>query len=334
MESAAAVVVRTTRRPGRVLMLSLVWAVALPAVRALSTAAPGGGTGVAELLRRHASDVSELRRVAADACTAPPSHDVFYLRYCLASPDDAAARAASLRTNLAWRATNDGAAVCDGATAAVAAALAGATWDNDPVRDAAPHAAIVNAYVSTRQILTTTSPRGDLVYCVRAGRIDDGALMAALGKDGDGVDTELAVARMVSFFLYCKEINAQVADRRSLASDRLVRLVTINDLAGVKLVGGDKSFRAALSQASTRANDLYPELSGPTLLVNLPPLLGALVKVFTPLFPPAVRKKLKFEKGVLDKNNELEDYLAGTGKARQEFENDLERLVYKSGDWD
>ncbi|KAK7241101.1 beta-1,6-glucosyl hydrolase [Aureococcus anophagefferens] len=38
-----------------------------------------------------------------------------------------------------------------------------------------------------------------------------------------------------------------------------------------------------------------PGLSGPTVLLNLPRLLGALVKLFTPLFPPAVRKKLKFD---------------------------------------
>lgn len=58
---------------------------------------------------------------------------------------------------------------------------------------------------------------------------------------------------------------------------------------------GDASFRKALAEASKKSNQLYPFLAGPTLLLNLPRLLGALVKVFKPLFPATVQKKLKFE---------------------------------------
>ena len=49
------------------------------------------------------------------------------------------------------------------------------------------------------------------------------------------------------------------------------------------------------------------------MLLNLPRLLGALVKLFTPLFPPAVRKKLKFDSFDIGNEDALLD--AG-GKAK------------------
>ena len=120
--------------------------------------------------------------------------------------------------------------------------------------------------------------------------------------------SEVSMDEMTDFFLYCKEINALVANMRSQptqTADQLITVLTANDLAGVKLIGGSATFRKALSAASTKANELYPNLSGPTFLLNLPMLLGALVKLFTPLFPEEVRKRLKFEQGPLKDVNEL-----------------------------
>ena len=47
--------------------------------------------------------------------------------------------------------------------------------------------------------------------------------------------------------------------------------------------------RITLPRASQRTASLYPGIAGPTLLVNLPALLGAIVKLFTPLFPKQAR---------------------------------------------
>jgi hypothetical protein len=136
------------------------------------------------------------------------------------------------------------------------------------------------------------------------------------------------IDQLVDFFVYCKEVNAIVANQRSLVSDKLVCLVTANDLSGVKLIGGDASFRTALSSASKVAAKLYPSLNGPTLLLNLPALLGALAKLFTPLFPPEVRKRLKFEQGPLAKVNDLMDVSYG-GSQRAEFLSAIDNMVYK-----
>ena len=66
--------------------------------------------------------------------------------------------------------------------------------------------------------------------------------------------SKVSIDQMVDFFLYCKEVNAMVADMRSVQSDALLKIVTCNDLKGVKLVGGSSDFRASLSAASKKAN--------------------------------------------------------------------------------
>ena len=88
----------------------------------------------------------------------------------------------------------------------------------------------------------------------------------------------VSVEQLVDFFLYAKQVNGLVANARSIEQDRLVSILTCNDLSGVKLVGGSAAFRSALSESSKQASEVFPRsLAGPTLLVNLPRLLSALV---------------------------------------------------------
>ena len=91
-----------------------------------------------------------------------------------------------------------------------------------------------------------------------------------------------------------------MANMRTEAGGKLVGVVTVNDLSGVNLFGSS-AFRDALSLSSKTAAPLYPGLAGPTILLNLPPLLNALVKLFKPLFPPVVAARIKFEQGPLSK---------------------------------
>ena len=142
--------------------------------------------------------------------------------------------------------------------------------------------------------------------------------------------SEVSVDEMAEFFLYCKEVNSIVANMKSEKTDKLVTVLTANDLLGVKLIGGDATFRKALSQASTQANDLYPNLPGPTFLLNLPKLLGALVKLFTPLFPKEVRARLKFAAGPL---KDVDDLVAispgGDAVSRNKFLTQIDDLLAK-----
>ena len=135
----------------------------------------------------------------------------------------------------------------------------------------------------------------DLVYIIRAAKIDDINLMSSATEE-----------QVIDFFLYAKEVCFQVADRRTRQSGRLVTVITANDLSGINIFG-DATFRKVLSATSKKAVRLYPMLAGPTLLLNLPRLLGSLIKIFKPLFPKSVQKKLKFEQGPLKDVADLQE---------------------------
>mmetsp|Transcript_11325 Transcript_11325/g.20820 ORF Transcript_11325/g.20820 Transcript_11325/m.20820 type:complete len:310 (+) Transcript_11325:53-982(+) len=272
------------------------------------------------LLTTHQSSIASLKDIATtiseNESVAPPS-DVFYLRYALNdSYDDDEQRIAALKSNLEWR-MNEGNTIVTSAYNAIQSAMEGGKWNNEPIRNAAPNAKIINEYLTTTQCITTSLPStNDLIYCIRAGKIDDKALMSAVSID-----------EMVDFFLYCKEVNAMVADMRSLQTDSLIKIVTCNDLKGVKLVGGSKDFRASLSAASKKANALYPSLNGRTLMLNLPSLLGPLVSIFKLLLPKAVTKRLRFENGPLKDVEDLRE-IADGGKGRDEFVDQVNALAY------
>lgn len=271
------------------------------------------------LISENADKISSLKEVAAAIASDAPEDDVFYLRYALTGADEEEMKS-RLEENVRWRSSGEGRLVCDAAKVAIEKATSGDDWNNDPVRAAAPYASVVNDFITEASIVTTSSRAGDLIYCIRAASIDDTALMNAI-----------SVENLAIFFLYTKEVNAAVANQRSIGSDRLVCVCTANDLSGVKVIGGSAEFRKALSAVSQRANELYPTLSGPSLLLNLPRLLTALVKIFTPLFPEEVRKKIKFARGPLSDVTALNEILAGSGgdgSKRDNFLTAVEELIY------
>ncbi|KAL3823629.1 hypothetical protein ACHAXA_005610 [Cyclostephanos tholiformis] len=290
----------------------------------LSNAASPSSPSLKSLLVANRERIASLRDIALSISndeSVSPSNDVFYLRYALDDSkknDDERARA--MRASIEWRSSEvGGRSIVTSARRAVidASSSPDGRWNNDPVRDAAPHSEYVSKYFDTEQCITTTLPTtGDLVYCIRAGKIDDVGLMSSISID-----------RLVEYFLYCKEVNSVVADMRSLENDRLVRLITCNDLMDVKLVGGSPDLRKALSAASKKANELYPTFNGRTLMLNPPALLGVLARLFTPLFPMAVRRRLKFVSGPLRDVVDLREISAG-GIGREEFVAQVDALAY------
>lgn len=227
----------------------------------------------------NANILPKLREIAP----SESGDEIFLLRFCLSENPEQA-----LQEAMKWRTSDVGMDICSSAKAAVEAATQdGSAWkDNDKVFASAPYAELIGQYITPENCITTTNAKGELVYCIRAGSIDDKGLMQ-----------KVTIDQLVDFFLYVKEVNSLVANLRS--EETLQRIITCNDLAGVKLIGGSADFRQALSQSSKIANTVYPNIAGPTLLLNLPSLLSALVKLFTPLFPDAVKQRLKFVQGPL-----------------------------------
>ena len=121
-----------------------------------------------------------------------------------------------------------------------------------------------------------------LIYAIRAGDIDDKALMSAV-----------TVEELADFFVL-EAINERACSAISKKTERWRPVTTVNDLAGVDLLG-DASFRNALSAASKRGSRAaLPGLSGPTR----PPkrcrgCSGPWSSLARPSFP-SVRAKLRF----------------------------------------
>merc|ERR1712195_5912 len=81
---------------------------------------------------------------------------------------------------------------------------------------------------------------------------------------------------MGDFFLYAKEIHSLVANARSKQSGRLCNVIFANDITGTRKPP-DALFGKALTASSKSFEKLYPGLAGPTMILNLPFILQALV---------------------------------------------------------
>ena len=240
---------------------------------------PSAPVNVNDLMKIHSSTISQLK---IDPRTAPKPDDtgitdLFYLRHILEfdvgqEEDDEGALnlLGSVQKTLSWR-RGAGRSICAAAASAIASATSsGSGWDNGPVVANAPHSDKISTYLTGDNVITTTDSSGDLVYCIRAGQINDKDLMA-----------KVTVEEMSDFFLYAKEVNTAVADKRSMETGKLCRICTANDLSGVNLFG-DASFRKALSMSSTKASEVYPAISAETFLLNLPTVRATKTQSRTP----------------------------------------------------
>jgi CRAL/TRIO domain len=285
----------------------------------LASPSSSSNLSMAALRTAHATTtVPKLQRLAP----SESGDEVFLLRFCTCDDPEQA-----LREAMKWRTSPTGADICASAKLAVSEAICGTNkkkWDNDPVFARAPYASLIGQYITPANCITTTSRSGQLVYCIRAGSIDDKKLMGAVTID-----------QLVDFFLYVKEVNWQVANLRSTSGGDddgavLQTIITCNDLAGVKLLGGSADFRTALSKSSKLAATIYPGLAGPTLLLNLPTLLSALVQLFTPLFPESVKARLKFAQGPLKDVKDLRQIASSStdnNPVRRQFLDQLETAL-------
>ena len=255
------------------------------ATRLQATVAEATGGANAKLIDDLASRTKDARSLADDLIPCDDDADLkIWLARFLGDDGDVDAAEAKVRESIEWR-TGEGKKICEAARDAVNEATSEGAWTNKPVQEKAPHGSKINAFFAEGRVMNLRNKAGDgLIYAIRAGDIDDKALMSAV-----------SVEELAEFFLYAKAINERACASLSKRTGALATVTTVNDLAGVDLLG-DASFRNALSAASKQGDAYFPGLSGPTVLLNLPRLLGALVKLFTPLFPESVRAKLRFER--------------------------------------
>lgn len=249
---------------------------------------------MAGLLAKYGGTIKGIREGCAELLE--DQDDEYLLRFAIEHKGDVTAAVKNFQEVVQWR-KRKGKALVEAAAGAVKQALVGGKWNNEPVIAAAPYCEVISKYLTASQIIVVPLRNGDLCSCIRASAIDDKALMDAVPVD-----------QLVEFFLYCREVNLLVADKRSKATGQLIRLLAANDLTGVSKFPDDR-FQKALTESSKLATTLYPGLSGPTVILNLPGIVRLLVQFFTPLFPGAVQQRLKFAKGPMAYLKDLSDVL-------------------------
>ena len=272
---------------------------------------------VSTMLHEHSSCIDLLKQEAAkkgaNLKQEPFCNDVFYLRFCLSNDYSSKQdRLQAFRDNLSWR-QQGGKEICNLAREAVSEALIGDKWDYDEVHRRAPNA-IIRKYLTPAKVRTVVSPHGDMLFCMKHGLVQDKELMRSVKNPSEVVD----------FMIYAKEVNAIVANRHSLKTDRLAFVLTANDLHGASLARGDKQFRAALNDSARLAAKLYPSLTGPTLMLNLPSWMTSIARAFA---PTEVSHTLRFAQGPLRNVDTLTD-IASDGPERTQFFASLNELVY------
>lgn len=116
-----------------------------------------------------------------------------------------------------------------------------------------------------------------------------------------------------------------MAEQRTRKTGKLCKLVAANDLTGISKFP-DQKFQNALTGSAKLAVTLYPGYSGATILLNLPWIARMLVSVLTPLFPGAVREKIKFSKEAMEyAQDNLRDIT--TEPTRTKFVNDITAIL-------
>uniref|UniRef100_A0A7S2R046 CRAL-TRIO domain-containing protein n=1 Tax=Eucampia antarctica TaxID=49252 RepID=A0A7S2R046_9STRA len=265
---------------------------------------------VESLLDENRAKLEELAPIAPEMSTLER------LRFAMAFRKNRTEARRKLREAMKYRKSTAGKPIIDAATQAYASATnAEGGWDNDVVRDAAPHAAIINKFITPKNILTLSTEEGDLLYVIRASLIDDKTLMSSV-----------SVEQMTEFFLYVKEIHNLVANARSEKTGRLCEVIFANDISGISAIP-DSRFFQALTESSQQYEELYPSLAGPTMILNLPFVLQAFIGLIKPLFPSTVQDRLAFESApVLEGLDELTPLTTDADK-RKSFLAEIKSLL-------
>jgi hypothetical protein len=265
---------------------------------------------VESLLASNRKTVDSLASVSEDVS------EIERLRFAMGFDTPSEAEHA-LRKALSYR-KGEGKSVIDAAQEAYETASIGGGWDNEVVRNSAPHASLINKYITSNNIVTVSTASGDLVYVIRASLIDDKKMM-----------DNVSVQQLSDFFMYVKEIHSLVANQRSETNGRLCEVILANDITGVRKAP-DSRFSKALSSSSSQYDKLYPTLAGPTMILNLPFILQAFVALFKPLFPKTVQAKLKFTKApVLASMSELTPLATRGNVKNQLFMKEIDALLKK-----
>lgn len=221
---------------------------------------------VDELLAEHADAIATLRAaIAGDPNLTSEVDDLWLLRFIL-SNGSASKAVAPLRATLAFRKEN-------GERLAQAA-----SEYPDP-----KHADMNKFSIADLLPAHVTTLSDEPILVVRVGRSDVKTLMDRYTED-----------EVVDYLNYSKEIAFLRCDATTRETRRLVKMITILDLAAMKLNGSDKRFMKALGRSSREAEVRYPQLLALTVPINAPFFVNLLWGLGKRFLPARTLAKMRF----------------------------------------
>ena len=106
-----------------------------------------------------------------------------------------------------------------------------------------------------------------------------------------GLMTSMKEKDVADFLLFSKEVAHAQCDQMTRKTRQLVKMITVIDMQGFSMFGGDPRFYKALGDSSKRSADLYPQLLGKTVLINTPSFLRVIWSTFSLFMPKSALEK-------------------------------------------
>ena len=223
---------------------------------------------IAELLKEHQRRIDDLRWECRDdiAADADQFRDgLFLLRFVVSHKGDMEAIIPALKATIAWRVKHKDrlAALADGT--------------------APPHAAEFEKYNVAgphKQMKT-----GEPILIVRIGLCNSELMMDHMSDE-----------QVYEVFMFNKEYFYALADQRSRAQGRIVKMMSVMDL---RHVAGrpDQRFMKAMGRASKESEVFYPQLLAWTAVVNSPWWMRAAMSVARLFMSKKSIEKMRFCSG-------------------------------------
>jgi len=224
------------------------------------------GELVDDLLKEHASAVKELNEkvkteIEGAGDVGTPTDDLFLLRFLLSNKMDVDVAAEKVRAALAFRKEN------------IDLLRAAKNGYGHYILDTAAHFQTIDLIPQ----MVGCKP----VTVARVAKCDAKTLMKTLSVD------EAALALVAA-----NEGNFQIVDEKTRSTGRIVKALTILDLAGMSLFQNDLKFNAAQAKSSKLSDSLYPQLLGKVVLLHMSSPLRWLINMVSKLVSKKTAEKL------------------------------------------
>jgi len=256
-------------------------------------------------LRSNRLAVDNLRMIVPSGINVS---DEELLHFALAHPNDITEAAKALKEAIQWRKTA-GKHIVNAAQKAVAKAMKKSGWDDNVIRNAAPHANVINDYITSKAVFSTSTEDGKIISVIRTSQIDDKKLM-----------DNASVEQVRDYFLYNQEVIRIEASKLSATTGRLYTVLNVSDVSGTRNAP-DRRFTKAVALSCDKYESLYPS-NVPVLAVNVP-----CAGVMRPFFPKSIQERLIFKKApYLASLQELTPLKTDTS-VRAKFVREIEGLV-------